>query len=182
MEFVIDFDADPAGNSIADGTRLDGPDNPYACWGVSFTALQSQGVAHVWARASYYSVSTPNLVTLQHAPAWAGDADASGKIRIDFDIPVSLVSIDAKVVTPLEMCGRPGPGALLEAYDRAGFLLQSAIFALTRVPQTTGELSVAQTLVVASPGIAYVLMSCPSDPLGNSLTAFFDNFIFNRIG
>jgi hypothetical protein len=177
----VNFDIDPAGNKIADGTRLDGPTNPYSSLGISFLAVSAPGV---WARSSAYSISKPNVVSAVASPVDPGMNEIVGKIQVNFASPVSSVSIEAIVATPQEMLGPPGPAPYLNAYDSKNNLVASAQFPPNLVPDQYGMSSQPASLVVTSNtvNISYVVFSCPISPGGNSLSAYFDNLTFPRFG
>ena len=177
----VDFDTDPLGNPIANGTQLDVATNPYAPFGVSFAAIPAPkaGQLSVWARASLNSTTQPNIVSLQATPAGAGDTDEIGKIRINFSTTKAFVYVAARVSAPIEYLGALNWGPSVQGFDQNDNPVASSFFpAMTLKP---GEVSAARSLAISSPSanIAYVVLSCSFVAGANNLVAYWDNLRFS---
>lgn len=194
---TINFDTDPNGNAIANGTLVN---DVYAGWGVTFsssTCVSAVGVACEYdAGGAVYAVaysdanagssspkgSAPNAVSTY---ADAGMLAQTGVIRATFKDPQSQVTIVAFQFCDGEDAGCLGPtpsaaAAYLDAYDVDNNLLCHTV----ANPNTTGswqELLVTSNcaLPAGAATIAYVQFSVGWDgPDVNILAAEFDNLTF----
>jgi hypothetical protein len=186
----INFDSDPNGNPIREGTRLDIAGNPYASLGVTFKAIPgSQGQippGGVYARNfPRGATSPPNIVSLAPPDVGPGDNESYGKIQVQFAKPCSSVTVSVKVSTPFEYLGMPGGFPTLHAYNSDptqanAQAISTSSLPMELVPTTNSTVSPTGTplTVIGSWNITYVTFSCPVTPLKDSLVAFFDDLSF----
>jgi hypothetical protein len=167
----INFDTDPNGAAIADGTVVD---NTYASLGVTLSAIYcgngscvpASAYARVPGNASNNGVSLFNTGFPYFDARW-------GAVEATFASAVSVVSIDAYAVEFVEaLTNGPTGSPFLEAYDAAGTFLGRV-----NAPIVMG---VWQTITFTSPtnNIKRVRFSSPGNPApGDHIYATFDNLV-----
>ncbi|HYQ02509.1 MAG TPA: hypothetical protein VER96_27745 [Polyangiaceae bacterium] len=169
---VIDFDRDPAGAAIADGTTVDAT---YNSLGVTLTCIVCGSNPHAFARAPGRA---GNGVSLFASPTIPLYDSRNGAVRVEFTTPRSWVSIDALAVLPPEWAGTPQARPWLEAYDAAGNKIGSAVY--YPAYGTTGW-GTWQTLRFDDPNASIKFVRISSQHYNNSPSVYgaFDNLTFN---
>jgi hypothetical protein len=129
VDYLVDFDHDPAGNPIADGTIVD---NVYAAWGVTFSgSLCTPGVGctngHAYARADF---AGNNIVTPVPPGLIAQFDEGSGVVRADFTTPRTWASVDVTPIIPNEALTPPSDAQKpwFEAYDASNQVIPPRIY------------------------------------------------------
>ena len=165
---LIDFDTDPKGAPIADGTIID---TTYTSLGVTFSCIVCSS-GHAFARGPGRARNGVTLV----APPLDNDYDAvSGAVRAEFSTPRSWVSIDViKVMVP-EYKGTPVALPWIEAYDAANNLIASAYYPVYGTPGW-GQW---QTLRIDDPTARIKSVRLSSQHRAPQVNAVFDNLSFN---
>ena len=172
----VDFDVDPNGAAIADGTAVD---NTYAAVGVHFSSIYcgataSCGPASAYARAG--GNASNNGVSL-FSYGWPWFDARWGAVEATFDNPGDSVSIDAYALDFVEsLSSGPSTSPFLEAYDASGNFL-GKVFA----PINMG---VWQTMTISTGtnNIKRVRFSVPGFPpaAGDHVYAIFDNLMHHQ--
>ena len=160
---TINFDTDPVGNPVSNGTIVD---SLYASQGVTFSATSTGACGsnppHIYANdddPSGFTLSSPPNVVTTCTGSSASDIEESveGAVRADFVQSASQVCID---VFPDDS----GDRGFIRAYD-ASFTLLTTVFS------TPG---VMQNLCVSAAGIRTVIFAGDA---GTNSFARFDNLV-----
>ncbi|HVW25155.1 MAG TPA: hypothetical protein VHC69_07265 [Polyangiaceae bacterium] len=174
---LVDFDHDPSGNAIADGTAVD---NVYSSLGVTLSSIvcTSSGCTsgqHAYAR----TWGSTNIASLFASPTVPVFDARSGAVRADFATPRTWVSIDATPVLPPEYFGTPASQPWIEAYDANNNKIGSSVY----YPIAYGAAGYGsqQTLKIdaGSAIIKYVRFSSQYSSSSPAVYAALDNLRFN---
>lgn len=168
---VIDFDSDPTGAPIADGTTVDAT---YNSLGVTLTCIVCTST-HAFARSPGRAGNGVSLFAYPNIPLYDS---RNGAVRAEFSTPRSWVSIDALAVLPPEWAGTPTARPWLEAYDAAGNKLGSTVYYPAYGTSGWGQW---QTLRIDDPTGSIKFVRFSSQHFNNSPSVYgsFDNLTFN---
>jgi len=134
VNYLVDFDHDPSGNPIPDGTIVD---NVYAAWGVTFSGILCTPGAgctsgHAYARADF---GGNNIVTPVPPGLTTGHYEAQfdagiGVVRADFTTPKPWASVDVAPIVPGEPVVSPSDAQKpwFEAYDASNVFIPPTIY------------------------------------------------------
>ena len=122
---TIDFDVDTNNNPIADGTKLDVV-QPYASWGVTFSADLGGPPGHVFARKDLGAETPPNVVSVNDVNLTAHYNASVGAVRATFSTPQRWVSIDTLPQTAVEALGCTYNQPYIAAFDVNGNYLPNS--------------------------------------------------------
>jgi hypothetical protein len=189
VNYLVDFDHDPSGNPIADGTIVD---NVYAAWGVTFSGIlctPGAGCAsgHAYARADITgnNIVTPVPPGLTPPAHFEAEFDArSGAVRADFTTSKPWASVDAVPIVPGEPLVSPSDAQRpwFEAYDASNVFIPPTIYYPFTFSGSTGPgFGSRQTLKVntAPANIKWVRFSVvPSAGSAWPVWGMFDNLRF----
>jgi len=165
---LIDFDSDPGGVAIADGTIVD---QTYAVWGVTFTCMVCSS-GHAFARKPGWSGNGVSLVASPVVPAF--DARL-GAVRAEFRSPRSWVSVDVLPLMAPEFKGTPTARPWLQAFDAAENLIGPAYYPAYGTPGW-GQ---GQTLRIDDPNASIKSVRLSSQHGSPQVFATFDNLRIN---
>jgi YD repeat-containing protein len=181
--YLIDFDHDPSGNALADGTIVD---TVYtSTLGVTLSSIQcAPGQSctsgqHAFARSSVAPNTAPNVISIDATSVPVFDA-RFGAIRADFASPRVWVSIDVLPVPYVaDAIGAPDGQPWIQAYDASGALIASVHYTGL---STDPDYFTYHTMKVdaGSARIKWVQFSVhPSSGGAEALFGEFDNLRFN---
>ena len=170
---LVDFNSDPAGNAIADGTPLD-VQQPYKALGVNFSIVGPRnGASNVLATKCALAASAPNVIALDPEGSGA-TSEQWGTIRATFDTAALSVSILAMSRGAEFPDGTPSV-PYLRAFDAKGNQIAQALHPAISASPFGGRGPWVQ--LIAASGfakIASVQFSCPAPDDSERFLAFFD--------
>jgi hypothetical protein len=188
--FLVDFDHDPSGNPIADGTIVD---SVYSAWGVTFSGILCMPACttgHAYARTD----TTGNNVVTMIPPGLTPPAHyeiefnaLNGGVRADFTNPRIWASIDAVPIVPGEPVVSPSDTQRpwFEAYDATNHFLPPTIYYPFTFSGSTGPgWGSPQALKVnaGTSNIKWVRFSVvPQSGMAWPVWGMFDNLRFNGV-
>ncbi len=180
--YLVNFDRDPSGNPIADGSIID---TTYSSYGVTFSGIKctpGQGCVsgHAFARGSVAAQSPQNVVTQDAKSLPFFDAHY-GAVRADFTTARSWVSIDVMpVLTAADWIDPPTVRPWFEAYDANNNLIGQVYYPIAFGDPGWGTYQQLRINAPAGSGIKWVRFSAQYSAT-NSAEVFgeFDNMRFN---